>query len=170
MSLSEQSNQRLEQSNSTLTNLYTEKMRKAVSKAAIDVAVKELVSAKNRLQSSKPKARFNLYDVALQSLQANGVQIKKAALQKKVSRSINGQIGLNEIITSANSPSSIVSSLSSPSDIPSMSNNPATNMHSLTEASSNPQHPGCANGRPKGPSKTKKKAMEVNEQKCLERS
>jgi hypothetical protein len=113
-------------------------MRKAASKAAIDVAVKELVSAKNRLQSSKPKARFNLYDVALQSLQANGVQIKKAALQKKVSRSINGQIGSSEILLSANSPSSTVSSLSSPSG----TNNQPTNMPSPTEANSNPQHPG----------------------------
>ena len=92
MSLSEQSSQQLEQSNSTLTNLYTEKIRKAASKAAIDLAVKELVSAKNRLHSSKPKSRFNLYDVAIKSLEANGVQITKAALQKKVSRSINGQI------------------------------------------------------------------------------
>ncbi len=42
-------------------------------------------------------------------------------------------------------------------------------MHSPTEASSNPQHPGHANGRPKGSSKTQKKAMEVNEQKCLDK-
>jgi hypothetical protein len=56
------------------------------------MAVNELVNAKNRLNSSKPKSQFNLYDVAIKSLQANGVQITKAALQKKVSRSINGQI------------------------------------------------------------------------------
>ena len=150
MSLSKQSSQQLEQSNSTLTNLYTEKIRKAASKAAIDLAVKELVSAKNRLHSSKPKSRFNLYDIAIKSLQANGVQITKAALQKKVSRSINGQIGLSKIITSANSPSSTMSSLSSPSGMLSTSNSEATNMHSSTEASSNPQHPGHASGHPKG--------------------
>ncbi len=94
MSLSEESRQ-LEQSNSTLTNLYTEKIRKAALKAAIDIAVSELVSAKNCLHSSNPKARFNLYDVAIKSLQANRVQITKAALQKKVSRSINSQIELS---------------------------------------------------------------------------
>ena len=55
MSLSEESRQ-LEQSNSTLTNLYTEKIRKAASKAVIDIAVNELVSAMNCLHSSKPKA------------------------------------------------------------------------------------------------------------------
>ena len=92
MRLSEQSSQQLEQSNSTLTNLYTEKIKKAASKPAIDLAVKELVSAKNRLHSSKPKSRFNLYDIAIKSLQANGVQNTKTALQKKVSRSINGHI------------------------------------------------------------------------------
>ena len=92
MSLSEQSSQQLEQSNSTLTNLYTEKIRKAASIAAINIAVNELVSAKKHLHSSNPKAQFNLYDIAIKSLQANGVQITKAALQKKVSRSINGQI------------------------------------------------------------------------------
>ncbi len=161
MSLSEESRQ-LEQSNSTLTNLYTEKIRKAASKAAIDIAVTELVSAKNRLHTSNPKARFNLYDIAIKSLQANRVQITKTALQKKVSRSINGQIELSEIITRANSQSSTVSSLSSPSGISSM------NEHSLTDASSNPHHPGHA-GRPKGSSKTQKKAMEVNEQKCLDK-
>ena len=58
MSLSEESRQ-LEQSNSTLTNLYTEKIRKAALKAAIDIAVNKLVSAKNHLHSSNPKAHFD---------------------------------------------------------------------------------------------------------------
>ena len=74
MSHLKQSCQQLGQSNSTLTNLHTEKIRNAASKAAINLAVNKLVSAKNHLNFSKPKVRFNLYDVAIDSLQANGVQ------------------------------------------------------------------------------------------------
>jgi hypothetical protein len=83
MSWLEQSSLQLGQSNSTLTKLYTEKIRKAAWKSAIDIAVNKLVSAKNHLKSSKPKAWFNLYDVTIQSLLANGIQITKATLQTK---------------------------------------------------------------------------------------
>ena len=82
----------MEQSTSTLTNLYTEEIRKAASKAAINIAVNELAFAESHLHSSNLKARFNLYDVAIKFLQANRVQITKAAMQKKISRLINGHI------------------------------------------------------------------------------
>ena len=161
MSLSEQSSQQLEQSHSTLANFYTEKIREAASKAAIDIAVNELVSAKNSLHSSKPNARFKLYDVTIKSLASKWSSEYKGSLAEK-SLKVNqwpNRIEQNHY----------KSKLTIEYCVQPILNSPATNIHSPMEASSNPQHPGCANGCTKGSSKTQKKAMEVNKQKCLDK-
>jgi hypothetical protein len=133
---------------------YSKKICKAANKAAIDVAVADLVAAINIRHSNGGKRLTKgdqLYKHTIASLQANGIGITHNALKMRVSRAsvedrrelVGREIRLT---TSVSSPS-----VSSPS---SLSN------ESLTLSQSDDievSKKSTAGGRPKGSTKARKK-------------
>ena len=139
---------------------YSKKIRKAANKAAIDVAVADLVAAIN-IRHSNGGTRLTkgdqLYKHTIASLQANGIDITHNALKMRVSRAsvedrrelVGREIGLTTSVSSPSSLSNESLTLSQSDDI------------EVPEKST-------AGGRPKGSTKARKKQDIANESKCID--
>jgi hypothetical protein len=138
---------------------YSKKIRKVAIKAAIDVAVADLVAAINVRHSNGGKRLTKgdqLYKHTIASLQANGINITHNALKQRVSRaSVEDRRELvveREIRLTTSSLSNDASLTSSESESHDIEGSETSN----------------AGGRPKGSTKAKKNQDIDNESKCID--
>jgi hypothetical protein len=140
---------------------YSKKIRKAANKAAIDVAIADLVAAINVRHTDGGKRLLKgdqPYKHVIASLQANGIDITHNTLKKRVSRILveeRRELVEREEIRLATSATSL-SSLSDESITSSKSDD-------ITVAQTS-----FAGGHPKGSTKAKKKQDVADESKCID--
>ena len=142
---------------------YSKKIRKVTIKAAIDVAVADLVAAINVRHSNGGKRLTKgdqLYKHMIASLQANGINITHNALKQRVSRaSVEDR---RELVEREIRLTTSVRSLSSLSNDESLSLSESESHDIEGSKTSN------AGGRPKGSTKAKKNQDIDNESKCID--
>jgi len=140
---------------------YLKKYRNAANNAAINLAITDLVAARNVRHTDGGKRLIkssNLYKNVIASLQSAGVNITYDALMKRVSRASVEDI-ITEIRSTNTSTKSVVSSLSSPHE---QADNSLTSENTAETTSRNDQSLGTpelksgVGGRPKGSTKAKK--------------
>ena len=142
---------------------YSKKIRKVTIKAAIDVAVADLVAAINVRHSNGGKRLTKgdqLYKHMIASLQANGINITHNALKQRVSRAsvedrrelVEREIRLTTSVRSLSSLSNDESLTSSESESHDIEGSEISN----------------AGGRPKGSTKAKKNQDIDTESKCID--
>ena len=139
---------------------YSKTIRKAVSKAAIDVAIVDLVAAINFHHTNGGKRLIKgnqLYNHVIASLRANGIEITHDALKKRVSRALVEE--RRELVEREKRLTISLTSLSSLSN------------ESLTTSESDDitvTQTYLAGGCPKGSTKAKKKQDVADVSKCID--
>jgi hypothetical protein len=139
---------------------YSKKIHQTANNAAINVAIADLVAARNdhhTVVGKRLAESSDSYKQVIASLQSVGVKIAYDALMKRVSRSIT------EIRVTNTSESSVVSSLSPHGQ----ANDSLTSENTAEETTSHddqsletPELKSSAGGRPKGSTKAKKEARQ----------
>ncbi|KAL3804780.1 hypothetical protein ACHAW5_001887 [Stephanodiscus triporus] len=150
---------------------YSQKIRKAANNAAINVAIADLVAARNvrRADGGKRLIRSSQpYKHVITSLQSVGVDITYDALVKRVSRAVleEDTPRVEPEIRLSMSEESLVSSLSSLSDESLTSKAEDITETALHEDQS--ELKSSAGGRPKGSTKAKKKQDLADESNCID--
>jgi hypothetical protein len=147
---------------------YSKKIRQAANNAAINVAIADLVAARNVHHADGGKRltkSSDSYKHVIALLQSVGVKITYNALMKRVSMIIT------EIRVTNTSESSVVSSLSphgqGDDSLTSENMEKETTSHD-DQSIKTPELKSSAEGRPKGSTNAKKKQDKVNKSKCID--
>ena len=155
---------------------YAENIRKAANDVALHKVVSDLVAAKKGLNHGKKRLgkKSNIYQHAIDLLQATGVVISKDALQQRVARALKAECKPHEVEQvrfSIPSSETEMSSLTTPDIV----NSPLTgNLHgdgtpSLYQLADNlPQLESGSGGRRKGSTKAQKQKDIAKELLCIE--
>ena len=153
---------------------YSKKIRQAANKAAINVAIADLVAARKVRHADGGKRLIksnHSYKNVIASLQSVGVDITYDALMKRVARASVEDSILAEIRIPKSSAESEVSPLSScnQADEDSLTSENTTETTSHEDPSlKTPELKSCIGGRPKGSTKVKKKKDKETKSKCTD--
>jgi hypothetical protein len=155
---------------------YSKKIRQAASNAAMNMAVSDLIAARNVRRSAGGKRltkSSHSYKHVISLLESVGVKITYDALMKRVARASVEDSILDKIIPTITSDKSEVSTLTpheQTDDSLSIENMvvPAKSASHTNETLETPQVQSRTGGRPKGSTMAKKKQDELNKTKCID--